>query len=736
MKIPAKQITWVTAFLYGMFAVTGQVLVLREWMGLSPDSELSIALGMAFFLLWLFAGNSLSARYLSGRPDAAAALPVALALAAFLLPATLFAVSCAKTLMGLSPFVTLSFGRLLVVSALAFGPLGMAVGLVFPLLIEGIRAHGGETGIYAVYMMESLGSGAGTLCVILLISPLLPPVSLALILSALLLAPGLILQGAGAGPPARRGRRLVAGGLMAMFILLAVTGWADGLTRQVRWGNRPDVRGENSRYGPVEVVKIGDTKSVYVNSRMVYNDYHYDNMDYLYEIARQEKQAPENVLILGSYANEWPPDDEPVNVDFIINDEVLAKTLAGGLNNREVSSNARIHVGDPHRYILETEKRYDVIVLAMDQPIRLSTNVSLSVPFFRQLKGILAEDGLLVIQVASTRHFVSRQRLKFLACIQKSLSLVFPSVRAMPGHTAVFFARQGAVAVEAVVAETGGEPGGGDAMEYLYRMHDPALAGAFTSHLSEMGDEVTANYGFRPTAYLYDWLARLFAESNPLRHVVQNIFRMKKIWLFFLPAVVLLMIGSASKFFDSSLSLVLGVSSIIGFLSFSYELLVLFAFSVIHGELYHSLGVITGTFMLGLALGSGLFRARAPARPARSLTLALALFAAISLALYGLLALGLSHPLLLYPLSGIAGVLTGASFPLLVSLALRSRPADASVPGRVYAMDLLGAAAAALVVGPMGLAVLGVQASGLWLALLAASGCLLILLRFPLGKSG
>ncbi len=720
MELQGKSIPRLIAFLFGMFAITGQVLILREWLGLSPDSELSVALGMAFFLLWLFAGNLLSARFLSGRPGSRAFLPVTLALAAFLLPAALFVVSCARPLMGLSPFATLSFARLLAFGALAFGPLGMALGLVFPLLLEGFGGRGKETGIYSVYMMESLGSGAGTLFLVLFVSPLLSSLSLSLALSSLLLAASLV-HGAGLGGRPQGAHRLLAGGLLAVFVLSAFTGFADDLNRRIKWHEIPRVSARNSRYGPVEVVAIGNTKSVYVNSQLVYNDYYYDNLDYLYKIAKLKIHSVKRVLVLGEYANGWPPDDEAIDVDCIINDEVLSETIQGDLNGRKTARNAKVHVDDLHNYIIHTKNRYDLIVLAMDQPIRLSSNVYLSVPFFEHLRKILNRDGLLMLQVASTRRFISSQRMGFLACVRKSLAQVFPSVRAMPGHTAIFLAGNG--------AETAGEPLDEETRDYFYRMHDPERTEAFSRHLEEMGGAVAANDGFRPTAYFHDLLARLFAESNPLRHLMKDVFNMDRAWTYFLPLLILAVLYVSSRLFGSRLSLVLGMSSALGFFSFSLEIIVLFTFSVLHGELYHSLGIITGSFMLGLALGSSLFRARAPACPARSLSLALGLFALTSLALYSLLALGLATPLALYPLSGMAGVLTGVSFPLLVSLALRTGPGDPSLAGRVYAMDLLGASAAALLVGPVALAVLGVPGSCLWLALMATSGSLLLLLR-------
>jgi spermidine synthase len=161
------------------------------------------------------------------------------------------------------------------------------------------------------------------------------------------------------------------------------------------------------------------------------------------------------------------------------------------------------------------------------------------------------------------------------------------------------------------------------------------------------------------------------------------------------------------------------------------SLLVLLSFQARVGLLYGALGVLSATFMLGLALGAALAQRTVegvetdPVVPLRialasavayAATLSWTLEAAAQASGPGLVAGLLAHGALL--LAG--GVVTGAVFPVSSAVRLRSGDDAASAAGRLESADHVGAALAALVTSVLFLPRLGfVRTAWLVAALLA-----------------
>ena len=149
-----------------------------------------------------------------------------------------------------------------------------------------------------------------------------------------------------------------------------------------------------------------------------------------------------------------------------------------------------------------------------------------------------------------------------------------------------------------------------------------------------------------------------------------------------------------------------------GFTLIGLEILILLAFQAIYGYVYHQLAIVIAGFMVGMALGSWWTLRHAPAsgpvnrRDMRSLV-ALQAFAALSpLVLYLLFrflapiqnpgGLFLASQIVFPVLALCCGLLGGLQFPLASRIFFGSQQKTSS-PGTLYAMDLVGSCAAAMV---------------------------------------
>lgn len=151
----------------------------------------------------------------------------------------------------------------------------------------------------------------------------------------------------------------------------------------------------------------------------------------------------------------------------------------------------------------------------------------------------------------------------------------------------------------------------------------------------------------------------------------------------------------------------------VGFAVLSFEMVALLSFQSQYGYVYREMGVLFGAFMLGLGLAGALALSRIPARlwtvlacSAGALVLALLLPPVLD----SLRPLSPGAALPLYVLiTGLCGVPIGMLFPLAAKLFAGYGGGTTGAASALYASDLAGGIAGALLTGPLLLPVLGVS---------------------------
>jgi spermidine synthase len=169
------------------------------------------------------------------------------------------------------------------------------------------------------------------------------------------------------------------------------------------------------------------------------------------------------------------------------------------------------------------------------------------------------------------------------------------------------------------------------------------------------------------------------------------------------------------------------------------QILLLLAFQSVYGYVYHQLAVLIAMFMAGIAFGSwlGIRTARGATPPLPVMATIQFVIAASAPALIFLVSLltRSSATLLaeqsLFPvLAGLGGMLGGYQFPIATEIYLRDTNSEAGL-GALYALDLVGGCAGALLLSSYFIPVFGFWKTA-WLsaavnlapALLAARVCL------------
>ena len=324
---------------------------------------------------------------------------------------------------------------------------------------------------------------------------------------------------------------------------------------------------------------------------------------------------------------------------------------------------------------------------------------------------------MLAIELRSSEETLSPGLKDFLRCIRHTLEEVFPHVAAIPGETIHFFAAA--------------EPGvlTSDPAVLLARLRERQLKTQYVSQyfipyrmtpdrMEQVEDELRplastpVNRDFAPVAYSFDvvlWSAQFGrAYSDWFRTAEQIPFRRVLV----LVLIALLVLAAAMAFLpgrERRARYAAGCcTAATGFTLMALQVFLLLGFESVYGYVYHQLSILIGLCMGGIALGSWLAMRRAGRgddAPDRAMAVTQLLLAASGPAL--LLVVCLLGNLtgtaptwaaaqLVFPaLAALTGMLGGYQFVVAARTFLvgggRSRL------GALYAIDLLGGCAGALV---------------------------------------
>jgi spermidine synthase len=245
----------------------------------------------------------------------------------------------------------------------------------------------------------------------------------------------------------------------------------------------------------------------------------------------------------------------------------------------------RIHViaTDARQFVRQTTNRYDVVILALPDPSTAQLNRFFTVEFFSEIKRVLADGGVLSFALGRYENYVSPELAQLLASAHRSLQQSFADILVLPGGRVFFLASDGPLQGDiAARVEARGVPTKLVNRHYL----DAMLTTDRMSDIQRAVSQPAAlNRDFSPMLYFYHlrhWMSQFTLSFGALQAVL----------LLLLLVYLIRLRGPALALFAS------------GFAGSALEVVLLLAFQVLCGSVYHQVGVIVMVFMAGLALGA------------------------------------------------------------------------------------------------------------------------------------
>jgi spermidine synthase len=728
----------------GCAAIVGQILLLREMMALFSGNELSIGMVLALWMAWTAVGSGVAGRFAHRIVSLRLFIAALECVAGLSLPFAVCVLRMARAGLQTVPGELFGPGATMLIALLCLGPLCLANGALYALAQRWtLERDSNGAGESSAYLWETVGSCAGALLFTFVLLLLPGPLHIAWIVLAVNLLLAFLLL---ARPRGRMALILFcSAAVLIAFVSFRAASQLDSFTEQALWKGFDLLEVKDSAHARLTAVGTGPLKSLYVNGAILANLPDPAAAEESIHFALLEHPTPHSVLLiggtLGGGIGEALKHPSVQRIDAVELDPELVR-MGERLLPRELERSydePRVHLDEADgRIFLKEEKRsYDAILINLPDPDNAQWNRFYTVEFFRLARSRLNAGGVLAVSVHSAEETIGPELAEYLHCIYGTLREVFPGVAIVPGETTHFIA--------SVEANAVGEDAGVLVERMKERHLETQYIGAYILPYRLSPDRLAQvraalqstepariNRDFHPAGYYFAtelwtrqfnrgyarWMGRASHLSFGIVLEVVLFASLILVALFFMPRMQWL----CKRITSSSSVLATGFSLM------TLQLLLLLCFQSICGYLYRDLALLVGAFMGGVAGGAWAGRARKSVRPemkasraaaANQLLLALAapvlLAAASGLAsLEGSLALLMMR--VLFPaMALLCGVPGGMQFALATRNQEASNP-DTGNPARknaalLYALDLLGGCAAALL-----LAGLIIPLFGFWYA--------------------
>ena len=674
----------------GVSCVMTQLALMRELLGAFSGNEMVLGVALGLWLLLMGIGAALG-RTSERLRDPIAALAVIQLLVAvvplaqvFLLRALRNVVFIRGAAVGMTETVGATFVLLLPYCLIA------GYGLTLACAILG-RAQG-PTGIGRAYVADSIGSIIGGVLFSLVLVRALDHIAI-LVWPALLncLFAGMLGLKVGSQKAEVRGpefgSRLLAALALAFGIGLVAAVFTfdlDSLSTRLQYAQQRVVAHANSPYGKIVVTESDGQFAFLENGIPITSTRDDQHVEETVHYAMAQRPDAQRVLLVSGGISGTAREILKYNVDAVdyVELDPLILTLAQRyLPENLADERIRVVNTDGRLFVKQARERYDVAIIDIPDPATAQLNRFYTREFFAELKRVLARDGVVGFAVGRYENYVSPELARMLSSACVAVKQSFRNVLTLPGGRVFFVASDGPLHSDiATRIEQHHIPTRLVNRHYLDGMLTPdrmvALANATTQ-------AAAVNRDFAPVLYYYHlrhWMSQFSLQFGAIQAGL----------LVILGFYLVRLRGGTFVLFAS------------GFAASALEVVLLLAFQVLCGSVYHQVGIIVTVFMAGLALGALMANRAVNSRvPSLSvLAMAIAGYAVLlPLALPLLNQLGGSAASLVMVkviigiLTLVLAVLVGMQFPLA-----NRREYDGTVVGasRLYTADFVGAFLGAL----------------------------------------
>jgi spermidine synthase len=581
-------------FLLGFFATGGQILLLREIVSSLNGDELFIGTSLFGWLLAVGLGSFLGGKFSRFRQT----LHLFIA-GAIILPVSIILIRISPIMMGNTIGQIIPFWQAVLISIIMVGPTAILSGILFASIAS--EGHKPAASIVLIYLFEGLGAFAGGLIAAALLGTIYSTLAMSFAVGFIVLS-GLYV--------ARKKTTIIAAAALTFILLFGVYLLVPALDRYF----------DRVRYTSYQIEDSFDTP--YGHTAILNRELLTTMMtDNTIEASHPDLLTAENMLI--------PPllyYPEAQDILFIGRAEFGLMQLADTISNLKITaldprkllstSLAKIFGVSPNLLRLDDEPvtyfskassliKYDIIIIDPGEPDNYKGNRLLTEHFFILAKLLLKQNGILYVPTSyDTDRHINQDKASVLATVFATMKGVYSNIYLWPGEMTLFFASDSNrfdIPIDTVISRS------------QMKFYRPQYIGPdyLPDRLDEMkvtrlNDAVcqpaVPNESDRPA--LINKQAQYRAGNNRLDSKLISFMYDIKVGtiIIILPTIFLFifcLIGSRRRRIYG-----LFLYYVAGLISLSAELIAFYLYQTTAGSLYLELGILIGSFMFGLAIGT------------------------------------------------------------------------------------------------------------------------------------
>ena len=731
--------------LLGITAVITQVVLIREFIVTFSGNELSIGIILANWLILEAAGSFFAGRWASKFKSGYLPYTILQCLLSITLPILIYLVRNIRFLLDIVPGEGIDIITIFYTSFVILIPIGLINGAQFSFgckLLSSLEKKNASL-IGHVYVFEAIGSVIGGIVATYICLQYLNTVQTIFVLSLLNVISALFIlfyipnKNYKSDHIATVSMKVLQAGLLIILIIVAITGGIDNFNRESvkqQWPGYQIISYKNSVYGNVAFLERADqwhllSNGVSIATMPTPEIAHIEDFTHFPLLFHPN---PKKIFLLGGGMTGIIDEVlkyHPESIDYAELDPLLIKTVLdftpvstlSSLNSNLINT----HYVDGRYFLRVTEEKYDVIILNLPEPSTLVINRFYTMEFFDICQSRLRENGILVFQIPGSSSYMNTSLARLTSCLINSVSAVFKFHRIIPFEQSIVLASNEKYVLEASpellsnrLAERQIETRLFSDLYLTYKL-DSTRIGWFQDEIEET-QAVRFNTDLQPAALYYDilfWNSSFSPAIVSFYTWFENLSLGHLIIIIFALFLIIFIIQSRGKLY-SKLPLIISISST-GFVGIGLTIILVLAFQAYYGYVYHWIGLIITSFMVGLSIG-GIWGSKQVNKNDSSVPLFRKIESLISLYLlilvlcliiienftksnflYSLL------PLLVLFLTFICGTLVGIQFPVANKLFLDNQSKFTTTAGVIYASDLIGAWAGSIVITLILIPILG-----------------------------
>jgi len=681
----------INCLLLGFTGLIIQIIIFRETLIFANGNELTLG---AIISAWLLGGAFGS--YLSGKVQKKEAFLRAIhPILVLSLPLSLFTARKLGPIF-IPPGESASFITLLFLSLASLFFTNLILDCEFLICLHLLSKKKKETPGFS-YFLEAMGSFIGAVLFTFFLSENWLSWQIVLFLALFLLLSALSIY----SPWEKIPFLLLAGILLVSFFF---TPTIEKITRSYRFKNL--ILSVDTPFQNATLTKKAGQINLFENGEIAASSGEHLSIQEKAHLPLALMEKVEDVLIIGGVEDGLVREVLKHPVKRVTALEIDPKVFALFTHNfppedKEFLKDERLKVvfSDARSYLKNKKEKYDVIILDTPDPKNALLARLYTEEFMKMAKERVK--GAFAFSFSSSEEYLSTEILNYNGTLLETARKVFPHVLFIPGEEAQILASKKELNLSSSkILDTLEKRGVNSLLNPSYIEYKVERANLVQSAFSR---KFFLNTDEKPIS--------IFLESLIWQAQFRSTFKEIQSFLLKNPYFFLLLLFLPVPFlFKRKGELLVMLSASIG--GMIAELIIIFFYQLHRGYVYSHIGILLAFFMLGLSVGSFIFRKSEKGLKALSYSLSLFLFILPFLASF--LA---SFPLLLLYLSliSLSGFLVGAIFPLAVGRL------GVEKSGLVYSFDLIGGALGSFLGGAMLLPLLGLENS----SFLAASLMLL-----------